>query len=205
MMVEPLREGHKRATRDRIVRAVAALVTEEHPAAISVPAVARRAGVGVATVYRYFPTKEALLDAASLVGSEASRAVTGPLPTTFAQLAELLPMSWAELSGEHLGLARNQLASPAGRALRRRRWKAKQASTRAALVAAGLDPATPEAERLAAVADVLTSSTALLELHDKAQIPVDTAAQHVLWALSVLIDATQAAAAAAPTPQEPTP
>lgn len=189
--VEPLRAGHRRATRDRIVRAVAALVTEEHPAAISVPAVARRAGVGVATVYRYFPTKEALLDAASLVGSEEARAVHGPLPTTFDELAALLPSAWREIAGDHLGLARNQLASAAGRELRRRRWEQKQASTRTALERAGLDPDTPAAERLAAVADVLTSSTALLELHDKAGIPVDDAAAHVLWALSVLVRATQ--------------
>ena len=48
------------------MRAVSDLVANDHPAAISVPAVAERAGVGVATVYRYFPTKEALLDAAAL-------------------------------------------------------------------------------------------------------------------------------------------
>ena len=49
------------------MRAVAELVADAHPASISVPAVAARAGVGVATVYRYFPTKEALLDASALV------------------------------------------------------------------------------------------------------------------------------------------
>ena len=62
---ETLRDAHKNATRSRIVRAVADLVAEAHPASISVPAVAKRAGVGVATVYRYFPTKEALLDASA--------------------------------------------------------------------------------------------------------------------------------------------
>src|SRR5688572_12598807 len=121
--VEPLREGHKRATRERIVRAVAELVTEEHPAAVSVPAVARRAGVGVATVYRYFPNKEALLDASAVVVSEGARAVDGRPPASFDDLQALLPLAWNELAGEHLALARNQLASPLGRELRRRRWE----------------------------------------------------------------------------------
>jgi AcrR family transcriptional regulator len=189
--VESIREGHKRATRARIVQAVVELVTEEHPASVSVPAVARRAGVGVATVYRYFPTKEALLDAASLIGAEETREVHGLLPTTFEELSELLPMAWHELAEKHLSLARNQLASPTGRELRRRRWETKRASTHAALENSGIDPMSPEGRRLEAVADVLTSSTALLELHDKAQIPVDEASAHVLWALSVLVAATK--------------
>ena len=191
MQLEPVRESHKRATRDRIVRAVADLVTEEHPAAFSVPAVAKRAGVGVATVYRYFPTKEALLDAASLVGGESSREEFGDQPTSFAELTGLLPAYWHEIAGKHLGLARNQWASPVGRELRRRRWETKRTASHAALRGEGIDPASPEGQRLEAVADVLTSSTALLELHDKAGLPVDDAAAHVLWAIDVLVDATK--------------
>ena len=189
-MAEPLRDDHRRHTRDRIVRAVAELVTEEHPAAVSVPAVARRAGVGVATVYRYFPTKEALLDASSVVVSEQARALEGRPVTTFEDLEVLLPLAWNELAGEHLPLARNQLASPLGRELRRRRWEDKQASMRAALEGIGVVPDSLEGRRLAALADVLTSSTALLELHDKAEIPVDDAAAYVLWGLRALVAAT---------------
>lgn len=190
---ESLRDGHKRATRDRIVRAVAELVADAHPAAISVPAVAARAGVGVATVYRYFPTKEALLDASTLVmGSDATITSLADLPHSFEELSSVLPAAFADLV-QHLPLARNQLASPLGRELRRRRWEAKQVAMRAALEASGIDPDSPEGERFAAIADVLTSSTALLELHDKAGIPADEAAAHVLWALGVLERATRGA------------
>ncbi|MDQ2649462.1 MAG: TetR/AcrR family transcriptional regulator [Actinomycetota bacterium] len=186
------RAAQRRATRDRIVRAVADLVTEEHPAAFSVPAVAKRAGVGVATVYRYFPTKEALLDAASLIGAEDSREAFGDAPSTFDELGELLPAYWHEVASKHLGLARNQIASPVGRELRRRRWETKRNATQTALRQRGIDPDSAEGRRLEAVADVLTSSTALLELHDKAGIPVDQAAAHVLWALEVLVASTEA-------------
>ena len=66
---------------------------------------------------------------------------------------------------------------------------------RTALQGSGIDPDGPGGVRLAAVADVLTSSTALLELHDKAGIPTDEAAAHVLWALGVLERATKEAEA----------
>jgi AcrR family transcriptional regulator len=189
--VEPLREGHKRATRERIVRAVSELVTEAHPAAISVPAVAARAGVGVATVYRYFPTKEALLDASMLVmGSDVSITSLADMPRSFDELSRMLPAAFADVAA-HLPLARNQLASPLGRDLRRRRWEAKRVAVDAALEGSGIDPASAEGRRLGAIADVLTSSTAVLELHDKAGIPVDDASDYVLWALAVLERATR--------------
>ena len=187
----PLRDAHKRATRARIVQAVADLVAEAHPAAISVPAVARRAGVGVATVYRYFPTKEALLDASAMVlGDDATLTSLEAYPSTFEEAAGLLPDQFAAIARQ-IPLARNQLASPLGRELRQVRWQAKQAALARALAGSGIDPASAQGERLAAVVDVLTSSTAVLELHDKAGIPIDVAADHVLWALGVLTQATK--------------
>ncbi len=186
-----IREEHKRATRARIVEAVSALVAEAHPAAISVPAVAARAGVSLATVYRYFPTKEALLDASMLVmGPEASITSFEEMPTSFEELTARLPGSFADIAA-HLTLARNQLASPLGRELRRRRWEAKARLLRTALSKGGIDPDDHPGKRFAAVADVLTSSTAVLELHDKAGIPIAEASDHVLWALAVLERATR--------------
>lgn len=188
---ETLRDAHKRETRARIVRAVAELVADAHPASVSVPAVAKRAGVGVATVYRYFPTKEALLDASAMVlGDDAKLSSLDAYPSSFEEAAALLPDQFAAIARQ-IPLARNQLASPLGRELRRVRWEAKQASLGKALTGSGIDPASAAGERLAAIADVLTSSTAVLELHDKAGIPIDVATDHVLWALDVLTKATK--------------
>src|SRR5688572_25647720 len=160
------RDDQREATRARIVRAVSDLVAHDHPAAISVPAVAERAGVGVATVYRYFPTKEALLDAAATgVVSSGDR-----LPASFAEVGPVLKATWGELAGQ-LPLVRGQFASPVGRELHRRRWEPRHAAMGAFLAADGIDPEGPAGRRLVGVADVLTSSTALLELHDKAGVP----------------------------------
>jgi AcrR family transcriptional regulator len=188
-----LRDEHKRATRERIVRAVAELVADAHPATVSVPAVATRAGVSVATVYRYFPTKEALLDASAMVlGGDGTVPTLDAYPSSFDDVASVLPEQFAAIARQ-IPLARNQLASPLGRQLRQVRWETKQAAMATALRGTGIDPSSPEGERLAAVADVLTSSTAVLELHDKAGIPVDVAADHVMWALDVLVRATKEA------------
>lgn len=180
------RVAQKAATRRRIIEAVTALVAEEHPAAVSVPAVADRAGVGVATVYRYFPTKEALLDAAAYgaVRSPASR-----MPDGFDQVADSLRSAWGELAG-NLPLVRNQFASPLGRELRRRRWDAKHAALRAAARREGIDPVGEPGRRLIGLVDVLTASTALLELHDKEGNPVDDAADWCAWAVETLATAT---------------
>lgn len=54
-----------RENRERIL-AAAEVVFGDHGAAGSTEEVARRAGVGIATVFRHFPTKEALIEAALL-------------------------------------------------------------------------------------------------------------------------------------------
>jgi AcrR family transcriptional regulator len=183
-----LRQEQKEQTRARIVAAVSDLVAHDHPAAISVPAVAARAQVGVATVYRYFPTKEALLDAAARGAVSPS---AGRLPQRLDQVGPALQAAWSELA-DQLPLVRNQFASPLGRELHRRRWEAKQAAMVAALAAHDLDADTVEGRRLLAVVDVLTSSTALLELHDTAGVAVDDAADWCAWAVDTLLEATRA-------------
>jgi len=60
----PLREAQAQATRVRIVEA-AARVLARGVVELSIPAVAREAGVSVATVYRHFQTKSHLMDGLS--------------------------------------------------------------------------------------------------------------------------------------------
>jgi AcrR family transcriptional regulator len=56
---------HARANRERILAAAEAVFGERGEQG-STEEVARRAGVGIATVFRHFPTKEALIEAALL-------------------------------------------------------------------------------------------------------------------------------------------
>jgi len=59
---QPLRDRQKQLTRDLIMRAVADIVTERGVHSFTVQEVADRAGVSHRSVYRHFPTREALLE-----------------------------------------------------------------------------------------------------------------------------------------------
>src|SRR3954469_19902543 len=71
MTVPSLREQHAEATRGRILSAVADLLEQGHATELTMPGVAAESGVSLRTVYRYFPTRELLLEAAGRwIGSE---------------------------------------------------------------------------------------------------------------------------------------
>lgn len=75
-----MRQDAQRNREQLLIAALAALTHATGP--VSLEAVARSAGVGVATLYRHFPTREALVEAvyASQLGSVCDRAV--PLATS---------------------------------------------------------------------------------------------------------------------------
>lgn len=61
----PVRDKRKTETREQILNALVDVVLHEGVHAFSVQHVAKRAGVSHRTVYRHFPTREALLDGLS--------------------------------------------------------------------------------------------------------------------------------------------
>lgn len=75
----------------------------------SMRAIAREAGVGIATLYRHFPTREALVDAVYL--DQAERLTTGAV----ALLAELPPAAalrgWMDLFAEWLSTKQGMLGT----------------------------------------------------------------------------------------------
>lgn len=56
-------DAHRAAVREAIVRATAELVAEHGVASVKMAQIAERAGVGRATLYKYFPDVEAILGA----------------------------------------------------------------------------------------------------------------------------------------------
>ena len=71
----PLRAEQLEQTRLRILEAMADVLADEEVEEVTVPLVAMRARVSVRTVYRHFPTKEALFDAFGEWGEEHLRLV----------------------------------------------------------------------------------------------------------------------------------
>ena len=189
----PLREEHRAATRRRILQAVIERLAEDHPAGISMPAVARHAGISVATLYRYFPSKEKLLDGAAQFRHE----IVGHAPLDVFAPEPYLRVVFRELV-DNRPLVLAQHSSPAGRQVRQRRAAARQAA-----VAKQLEPLEdrvgPAAlARLQALVLLLISSSTLLELHDHCGVDADTAAERASWAIQALIAATVAGSPAAP-------
>lgn len=82
----PPRSRQQEATRRLILEAVAGLVMEGRIHTFSVQDVADRAGISYASVYRHFPTREALLEAVYEWSSEAARSQMPPFPRTLDEI-----------------------------------------------------------------------------------------------------------------------
>lgn len=117
MTVKPLRRDAA-ANRERVLDA-AAEVFHEHGLGAGLDDVARRAGVGVGTVYRRFPSREALLEALlsdllQVYLDEAERARALPDGTGLASFVRTV----AEVQATPRGCALRLWSSPAVEALR---------------------------------------------------------------------------------------
>lgn len=182
-----LRARNRAATAERILDAVHRILSEEHPATLSMPQIAERAGVALRTLYRYFPTKESLLDAASNTFALEPAAAVGGAPT-FDSLEEYLQVAWKGFSG-NLPAVRAQHMTPAGRELRERRLPRSRAHVRSSLGDLGLDLSDDDdADRLVDIIVMLTSSAAYLELVDRLGHDEGDAARLAVWATEAVID-----------------
>ena len=181
-----LRDRHRETTRRRILEAVHEVLAEESPTTLSIPRVAARAGTSLRTVYRYFPTKEALVDAASRVSEAATHGRAGFLPTT-ATLADYLRVVWGEFA-RNIGSVRAQHLTPAGRELRASRLPRGRAAVRHAFTAEGIDLPPDDLDRLTDIGVLLVSSTVFLELTERLGHDVAEAADLAAWTTAAVIE-----------------
>ena len=180
-----LRERQRRATREQIIDAVHDVLTEEHPATLSMPRVAARAGMSLRTLYRYFPSKEALVDAASETFAVSPDAVGGHIGVD--NLEEYLRTSWAGFN-ESVAAVRAQHLTPAGRALREARLPRSRAGARRALLDEGVSLPDDQLDLLVDLVIAMISSAMFLEMVDRLGHPDDRAAHATAWAIAAVID-----------------
>jgi AcrR family transcriptional regulator len=186
MSTTPLREEHAQQTRARILDALVELVAAGGADEISVPEVARRSGVSLRTIYRYYPTRDDLLDAAcdwifrTRFGDVPSEQTIGDLPGVFSALAE----QW-EAEPE---LARVLAQSPSGKALVRSRRARRLAEITRVLEDAA--PNLPDAERrdAAAVLGWLAAIRTWATLRYDLGLGREETVAAIGWALQTLID-----------------
>lgn len=181
----PLRAKQAEETRTRILDATGRVMAGGL-AFVSIPQVAREAGVSVPTVYRHFPTKHDLL------------AAVYPHAVRRAGLAELvIPRSMDELRAglrtyfertDSFGdLARAAMASPASDEVRRLNMPDRVAIFRRLADSLEPKPSPEDRDRIARLLVVLTASSALRLWRDQLGSSVEEAADDVDWVLRAVI------------------
>jgi len=182
-----LREQQALETRARILDATLRVMAGGI-ASVSIPDVAREAGVSVPTVYRHFGTKQALL--AAVYPHLAHRAGLGevPVPETVDEFREMVRTIFSRLHSVG-GAARVAMAMPASEEARRTQMPNRYAMSRRFAARVMPTAAKVEQDRLARVLIVLASSSAMVLWMDHLGSSVDEAADDIDWVLRTAIAA----------------
>lgn len=186
----PTRKAHAEATRTSIIRALVDLLVDEGPATISIPQVAKRAGVSVRSVYHYFPTKEALFDGVTEAMSSLVTIPGGgrlPAPTTPSELADAVPAIFRYLEANARLFRAISVSEMGGRVADARRPE------RVARIDAALEPLLHRLEpveqrRLRAAIGVAVSFETFDSLTQVWGLSLDEAAEVTAWTVRSLCD-----------------
>jgi AcrR family transcriptional regulator len=183
----PLREERAAQTRERILEGLVRVMAKNGIAELSVPLIAREAGVSIPSVYRYFPTKRHLVAAldeyAHRKGSfdfsefpplETPEDLANIIPTTFDRREAIEPTLSAAMS------------SGIGYAIRRPEFK-----ERTQYLANALKPATKhlkpkEATWMIDIVLILNSHACVRAFKDYLGLNTQEAAKRVAWAIRTL-------------------
>ena len=192
-LVEPtgVWASHRADVTSRSVEAFLELLETSSPDGISMPAVARQAGISVRTLYRYFPTKDDLRRAASGWLDRGSRLAMEGQQLDRSNVRQFLGHLWREFATE-LSAVRVQHSTPEGRAMRVERLPRARHEVERAL------PNEITGRRRADLVNVLvavTSSSMFLELVDRMAYDPEQAADLVAELAETII-ATESGRAA---------
>ena len=180
-----LRAEQAEETRARILDA-AVRVIAGGLAYVSIPAVAREAGVSVATVYRHFATKRDLLAAVYPHAVRQAGLDELVIPRSMDELLDGLPAYFVRT--DSLGdLARVAMASPASEAVRALNMPDRLAMFRRIADSVVPKPSEADRDRIARLLVILTASSALRMWRDHLGLSVDEAAEDVGWMVRAAI------------------
>jgi len=182
-----LRVQQAEETRARILDA-ALRVIAGGLAFVSVPGVAREAGVSVPTIYRHFATKHDLLAAVYPHAMRRAGLDEAVIPGSMDELRQGL-RAYFERTDSLGDLARAAMASPASDDVRRLNIPRRLAAFRR--VADSIEPKPSEVhrDRIARLLVILTASSALRLWRDQLGSSVDEAADDVDWVLRAITSA----------------
>lgn len=184
----PLRQEQQLATRERILQALADVVTEHGTP--TVPAVAERAGVSERTVYRHFPTRDALLSGLFAWVMQLSAPDARPTVPSLDSLVGVVRDMFPRFE-RRPELIRALNSNDIGREMRAGRAAYRRKNIQDAL-ADSLEGVDGDTRRQAeAIVHLVSSSTAYLHLHDFWDMSAADAADAVEWAVRALVSAAK--------------
>jgi AcrR family transcriptional regulator len=185
VMTVSLREQHAEATRERILSAVADLLERGEADELTMPGVAEASGISLRTVYRYYPTREELLEAAGRwIGDEL---LEHPYPQTLDEVGELFRVGCRDFDA-HPGLVRALALSQLGQSVRGyRRRERLQAISRALRRELG-DLSEQELRRAEAVLAYLHNMLAYTTLREESGLSGEEIGEALGWAIQALVD-----------------
>lgn len=184
----PLRDEQSDATRRRILDALVRTMGNG-VAGLSVPAVAREAGVSVPTVYRHFKTKAELVAAlAPYLASKTGLMDPPDVPDQdFGAIVREMYRRNEALDSE----TRAAMASQLGQQLRRRTMPDRLALIRRAVAARVPRLSAEELERFTRIVMILNASATMRAYNDYLGMKPSQAADDVTWAINALQRAHQ--------------
>jgi AcrR family transcriptional regulator len=187
----PLRAARVRETQESILRGVATWMQQNPDGELTLDGVARLAGIERRTVFRHFPTKDALLAAFWVWINHKITPQT--LPSSLAELLAAPSETFARFDAEE-GLIRASLHTSAGREMRLASLPDRQRAFRESLEEVTRTASAAERRNLECVAHALYSASAWETMRDYAGVSGKQAGLAVSWALTVLAEAVRAGA-----------
>ena len=180
----PLRAEQKARTRERILEAAAEQLLEEGIEELSLPRAAKRARVSVPTVYRHFPTQEALMR--ELAEWADRRLKLSEMPENVDAFREWVPQLFAHWDDNEAQI-RARLLSAVHRQVHRDIGRRRNGAIEKAMedVTAQLDSL--DARRACGVVRLLVSGAAWEMMHDNWDLTGEQAGEALAWAISVLV------------------
>jgi len=182
------RSAQAQATRARVLEATVSVMARG-VASVSIPAVAREAGVSVPTVYRHFGTKQDLLAAVYLHVARRAAPREFVAPRTLDELREGVRAIFEGLESAD-DLARAAMASPAAAEARRAGMPERLEVYRRLADAIAPKLAQPDRARIARVLTVLISGSALRLWRDHLGSSVEEAADDIDWVIRAAVSAS---------------
>lgn len=179
-----LREQHAIATRERILAAVADLLERGEVDEVTVPAVAEASGVSLRTIYRHYPTRDELLEAAGRwIGDELLK---HPYPTSLDEVADFFQRGAPDFD-ERPGLVRALAFSQLGRQVRGYRRQERLAAIRRALRTELPELSETEIRQAEGVLAYLHNMLAYTTLREENGLSGEEIGEAIGWAMRTLI------------------